>query len=473
LRRYPDALTFFQAATRATTIPEAASLLQVISPLKRYEDAMLPDTDPRSVEQKLFVLLFREESPSREKLQELLTFVPNTADWGDDLESVRKEALWGFRQLVELGFTRENIVDMTLSELKLDKDGDDAHGYRISGAEMRATMPTMFVVREGSAYKIIGSTDSMEGIGRKVLDLLKQKDLSDAQWWLDHSVPSMQTGGDGWLPAAHGLWSGTVAATRGADAARIAAASMIGHYEGSAEAIAILKEAYPKASNAIEKSQIDQALCETYTKGKQWKDLTTTARRLMTSKTFTGAGFQFLMRALEEQKDWRDLETAALEQTKNKEQQRDAWKYVAVARIALGNGSGAAEAIERFKSSGAGSEGVELAAWNEIRQKKVSQDTLDSLKKVDGPAGIRDQYLVALLELQLQKTEEAQEALKQAVQTANVDSLDARAWVIYGGLCEQYGFLDAAKLAWARARSSKAAAREAQWALMTLEGSAH
>lgn len=473
LRRYPDALTFFQAATRATTIPQTAGFLQVITPLKRYEDALFPDTDPRSVVQRLFVLLFGEESPSREKLGELFTFVPKTDDWGGEIEPVRREVLSGFRNLTELGFTRENLVDMILSELKLDKDGDDNHGYRISGTALLAPMPAMFVVREGAAYKIIGSTDSMENIGRKVLDLLKQKDLAGAQWWLDHSIPNLQTGGDGWLPAAHGLWSGTVAATRGPDAARVAAASLIGRFEGSADAIAILKEAYPKASDAIQKSQIDQALSETYAKAKQWKDLAITARRLMTSKTFEGAGFEFLMRALEEQKDWNAMEAAARERTKKKEEQHDAWKYVAIARIASGNGSGAAEALEHFKSLGTGPEGLELAAWNEIRQKKVSPDTLDSAKKTDGPAQVRNPYLVALLEVQLRKTEDAQESLKQAVRTADVNGLDARAWVVYGDLCEQYGFREAAQSAWARARSAKASTREAQWALATLEGQPH
>ena len=470
LRRYPDALTFLQAATRATTIPQATGLIQLISRLKRYEDATLPDTDPRSVVQKLFVLLLSEERPSKEKLDELLTFVPKTGDWDNDIESVRREALSGFRPLIDLGLTRENLVDMTLSNLKLGQEGDGAHGYRISAAEMAAAMPAMFVVREGTAYKIVGSTDSMEEIGRRVLQLLTKKDLEGAQWWLDHSIPNIPSSGDGWLPAAHGLWPGTSYAMRGPDTARLAAASLIGRYDGSRDAIAILKEAYARAVNAIEKSQIDQALCEAYAKGKRWTDLATTARRLMTSKVFSGAGFEFLMHALEEQKDWKALETAALEETKNKDARRNAWEYVAIARIASGNGRGAAEAIEHFKSSNVGSVGVELAAWNEIAQKKVSQGTLDSVKKKNGLVQIGDSYLVALLELQLKKTEEAQEALKQAVQTADVNSLDARAWVIYGGLCEQYGFPEAAKSAWARARLAKALTREAQWALATIEG---
>ncbi len=81
---------------------------------------------------------------------------------------------------------------------------------------------------------------------------------------------------------------------------------------------------------------------------------------------------------------------------------------------------------------------------------------------------VRNPYLVALLELQLKKTEEAQEALKQAVQTADVNNLDARAWVIYGDLCDQYGFPAAAKAAWARASSAKVPTREARWALATV-----
>ncbi|MGD0137078.1 MAG: hypothetical protein ABSE57_33965, partial [Bryobacteraceae bacterium] len=150
--------------------------------------------------------------------------------------------------------------------------------------------------------------------------------------------------------------------------------------------------------------------------------------------------------------------------------QRDAWKYVAIARISAGNGSGAVEALERYKTFATSSEDIDLGAWNEIRQKKVSQATLDAVKKTEGIAQFRNPYLVALLDLQLKKTEEAQEALKQAVDTADTSGLDARSWVIYGDLCDQYGFPDAAKMAWSRARSAKASTRDAQWALATVDG---
>jgi tetratricopeptide (TPR) repeat protein len=126
LRRYPDALTFFQAAMRSTTMLQAADLVQMISRLRQYEDVIFPDTDPRSVEQKLFVLLLSDERPSKARLEELLAFTPGAEDWNVEIESIRRKSLSDFRQLFQLGFTRENLVDMTLSELKLEKDGDDA-----------------------------------------------------------------------------------------------------------------------------------------------------------------------------------------------------------------------------------------------------------------------------------------------------------------------------------------------------------
>src|SRR5580704_2307121 len=46
-------------------------------------------------------------------------------------------------------------IDMTLSNLKLNKEGDDTHGYRIFAEGSSAAIPTMFLVREGAAYKII------------------------------------------------------------------------------------------------------------------------------------------------------------------------------------------------------------------------------------------------------------------------------------------------------------------------------
>jgi tetratricopeptide (TPR) repeat protein len=468
LRRYPEALTFAQAAGRATSMPQVAGMIELISRFKRYEEAKLPDTDPRAVEQKMIAMLIGDEDLTIEKVRELMVSAPPIATWEDDLKAIRQQALASWTALVDLGFTHENFVDITIGETVLEKEGDDNHGYRIFTTR-NAAMPAMFVVKDGPGYKVLASTDSMEEIGHRVLDLLNRKNIEAAQWWLDKTIPSMTSGRDGWLPAAHGLWSGTVAATRGPDDIKVAAASLIGRYEGSKQAVAILQEAYPKARNPIEKAQIDLALCETFSKARRWPELVTAAKRLMTSKTFDSAGFEYLTRALEEQKDWKALEAAALDYGKSHEAPREPWRFIAIARILSGNTAGAADAVEKFKTLAIGSEGLELAAWNQIFQKKVTEETLDSIKKTEGPAAVQNPYLAALVSLQLKKTEDAQDALKKAIQNGDARTLDARAWVIYGDICDQYGFSEAAASAWARARSAKAATRDAQWALRTLD----
>jgi hypothetical protein len=143
-----------------------------------------------------------------------------------------------------------------LSKLDLKQEGDEAHGYRISATEIASALPTMFVVREGERDKIIGSKDSMETIGRKVLDLLNKNDLDGARWWLDPSIPDIPSSPDGWMPAAHDYWPAAKYSNRGSDAERLAAASLIAHYDSSAtDVIAILKEAYAKAGSVIDKAQ--------------------------------------------------------------------------------------------------------------------------------------------------------------------------------------------------------------------------
>ncbi len=475
LRRYPDALVFAQAASRATSLPQAAGMVQLIGRFKRVEDVQFPDTDPRAVVQKFLAEVIGDAQLNRDKLRKLWVHIPDEGSSDEDVLSVRRTAIGSFQQLIELGFTTENFVDMTLSQYKLEREGDDEHGYRISPdittvslVSGRSSMGEMFVVRDGGSYKILDSADDLGEVGRKVLDLLKQNKIEAAQWWLDKSIPGMKSGADGWLPAARGLWSGTVAATRGPDTIQVTAAALIGRAQGSADAIAILNDAYPKAKNAIDKGQIDLALCEAYSKAKRWGDLLTVAKRLRTSKTFDSAGYQYLMKAFQAQKDWKGLEAAALDETKSKTGTPDAWQYVVIARMRMGNAAGAEEAIAKFKETAAGSQAVELEVWNQILQKKVTEATLETVHKQDGPKQIHDSYLVALVDLAMKKTEETQEALKQAVGNDDSESMDARGWVIYGGICDQYGFPDAAAAAWENARAAKSVTRESEWALATL-----
>jgi tetratricopeptide (TPR) repeat protein len=469
LRRYPEAVLFIQAAERVTNSPQIGAMIRVLSKFKRYEDVKHPDTDPRSVMQRLIRLLLTRE-PVPGEIDELVIRTGKGDRENEALASLRKESLGDLLPLIQLGFDAENFIDMTVGGLQLAVEGDDRGGYRVfSTAGSESALPTLFVVKTDTGYKAIGSADSMEEIGRRVLDLVKEKKIAEAQAWLDLAVPHLKSGPDGWKPAAHGLWSGVNAANRGPQDVRTAAASLIGHGDGSADAVEILKAAYPLAKNAIDRGQLDLALCEAHAKAKRWTDLAGSARRLMTSRTYDTAGYQYLMRTYQERMDWKGLEVAALALTKGAVAPNDAWQYVAIGRMLSGNFVGATEAIGNYQKTAPGAASKELNAWNQLLVKKVADSTIALVHKGNSAEESENPYLLALLLLAQRKTEEGQDVLRRAVGNREADSLDARAWVAYGNICDQYGFPEAAATAWSRGKSARSGTRESQWAIASLE----
>ena len=77
-------------------------------------------------------------------------------------------------------------------------------------------------------------------------------------------------------------------------------------------------------------------------------------------------------------------------------------------------------------------------------------------------------YTLAILQAQLDKIDDAQQSMKRAIETQSFDELDARAWVVYGKICQVYGFTEQAKAAWGRARSSQNDNDVAKWSLMAI-----
>lgn len=464
LRRYADAVLFVQAASRAGNMPQAAEMVQFVSKFKRYEDAKYPDSDPRSVVQAMLQLIISRRPGIADDIRSLFVHVSADEPVDQEMEVLRQELYSGFWQLTQLGLVSENFVDLVAATVSLESEGSDQHGYRISGSGVASAMPSVFVVKTESGFKILGSGNSTEQIGRKVLRLLNEKKIADAQRLLDLVVPHLKDGNDGWMAAARGLWSGTGPAN--ARDIRLTAASLIGRSDGSKDAVEMLKAGYPLAKTSVDRGQLDLAVCEAHAKAKRWADLVEPARRLLTSKTYDGAGYQYLLRSYQERKDWKGLETVALELTKGKVSPQDAWQYVAIARMMSGNFTGASEALATLQKTAPAATSRELQAWNQLLAGKVTEDTLSTVgATTDRMSNPQNPYLVALVTIALQKTEAGQEALRQAMRNGDTEALDARGWVAYGLICKQYGFPEAAAVAWSRARAAKSLNREAQWAL--------
>ncbi len=460
VKRYDESRIVLQAASRAANSSQLAPIQQLFAKMKRPDEVTPDPSDPRTPVQQLLMLLVTDQF-SREKVKPLVTAGTSFEGFDDAVKSMRLEMNPVSRQMSAIGLSWGNMVDLMPSLLTFEKDGDDAHGYRISQPQ-NPMLPDMYVVPEAGSYKILGGS---EDVGRRVLDLLKQNDLASAQWWLDKAVPQIKMNKNGWVSAARAIWSGVVAETRGPEVARLTAAAMMAAESDSPEALAILESSLRKAKNDWDKAEIEMAFCEAYSHLKQWDQVLAHANKLKPSKTFSEAGFYYIEKAGEELGDWKTVEAAALDQTKEDVR---GWRTLAVARMRAGNASGTAEALDKMKTAAHAStaEIDEIKVWSGIFQKKTDNGTLASLQN---QAGTPNYYLMALVASALKNTDEAQDALKKAIGDTDPEMLDARAWVVYGNICGQYGFASTASAAWERARKAKNDSDGATWALATLQ----
>ena len=470
-RQYDRANELLKAASRTFNFGDLNNRTEMLSKLKRYEDALFPREDPRYPVQQLFVALFSAEAD----MSRLKLFFTKREDMSaaENEPAKMKRALAATKgQLESLGLTQENVLDLLLSLVKMEKDGEEDKGYRISAEKTRdVPFPAMYVIREDGEYRILGSTNSAEHAGELVLELLERGDVKSAQWWLDKIVPELTpttpegTGGS----AARYLWSGVTEQARGPEAIRVAAAALTGTFAGSEPGIQILKEARAKSTVQIEKGQLDVALCQSYEKAKKWAELLAVARRLGTMQTFANDGFQFVANALTGLQQWKELQGEAERKSKATPENMPALRAMATALVHSGNREGASEYFRKAAESIlARPEDRMLEAWNAMVVGKVEPNLLTRLseKKFLGEDRADYWYTLGMLQAYAHQPEEAQRSLLAGLEHDDFSALDAKPWVLQGKIFELYGEMEAAAAAYEKAKSSPRTNEMAEWAVL-------
>ena len=337
LRRYDDARTLLAAAGRALPSAPIGSYVERLKPLKRHEVAMLPASDPRSPVQKLILAQMRGH-PTGDEFSALFVSRVDLKQWSS-LSREAKAAVWlAGRNYGPQGLSDEVLTDFAISRATFEKEGDDEHGYRITEAgDALVTFRPVYVVRENGAYKILGSADRAGNIARLILRLVDQNQIANAQWWLDKLVPDLPSDDISLgLPAPKGLWSGMKPELRGPAAIRIAAASILARSIPDPAAIKILEQAQVKATNPLDKAQLDYALCEAFHRSANWPSLMAISRRLMDSRFFAWEGFRYFTEAATELKSWSELAQVAQKRVDAPRSAPNSLKVLIVAKQQLG-----------------------------------------------------------------------------------------------------------------------------------------
>ena len=492
MRRYEPAVELLKAAQRISSSPELEMRLAMASRVHRFEERLYPSDDPRSVVQRLFQVFLGakiDEAQVRALMSRHVTMVHGDLD---DQKVLR--GLAGLRgRFNSLGLSGDGIADFLLSIMNLEKEGDDGFVYRVRGKQGGDSVPfpPVYVVKEDGQYRIIGMDGSPEDIGRLVLGLVKSGDLETARRWLDLVITGVFRGagepipskaenalgsgpaGDD-RPAAHVLWSSFPAAQRTAAAIRITAASLIGEFSPSEEAIGILKQARQTAPS-YDIGNIDLALCQAYLKAEKWTELAEAAKRLTGHVGTADYSFFYLSKARIGLKQWDQLEADVEAALKSKSLHKAVLKEAVAAMLRAGKPDRAAHYMDLMEKPAQDEhEQRVMKAWIALLGSKPDENLIADLQRDRNSFGIEpdSHYVAGLLQCQAGKADEARQSLRQALDLDDPVLADARPWVLQGKIQEQFGNSEEAAAAYAEARKRPAGGDDAVWALKLITSAA-
>ena len=248
----------------------------------------------------------------------------------------------------------------------------------------------------------------------------------------------------------------------------MAAASLIGTFSGSEEAIDILKRARPAAANRTDRGNIDLALCQAYAKAQKWADLLVTAKGLTGSYAVADKSFTYIAQARMGLRQWAEVEQDARAELKTAPESSRALRTAALAMMRAGKPEKAAEYVERLrKAEFAGEEARNLSAWHAIVAGTPDDKLTEQFERDREPTRTdpEPEYTLGLLKALAGKSEEARQCLVAGLELDEWTLLDAKPWVLHGRIQELYGNAEAAKAAYAEARKRPVDGDESEWAL--------
>jgi len=484
MRKYELAMDFLRAARRISNSQDVQTRMASLGKFKRTEDGMLPDSDPRSVVQKVFDEMFSGHILI-ERLRPFFTKHETFSEFGTTSETEARKSVAALQgRFRSIGFSGESVKDVLMSALELTSTGDEELGYRISGETNGTPMLKFFVVREDGGYKVLGSSDSPENVGKLVLELMAANKLAQARQWLTllingtywkpgETVTETSAGLSGGSngsdsPAAKFLWNGLTEKQQTADIIRTTAASLIGTFSASEEAIRILKQARAAAANKLDRGNIDLALCQAYAKAAKWTELLQCANDIKSSFAVADKSFGFRVKAFTGLKQWHELEQDARQQLKNKKEDAEALRAAITANLRAGTPEKAAEFVAQLeKLSYNDRYDRALIAWYALFTSTADAKLIDKIgddTKSDAMENAGD-YLLGLLQVHSAKIEDARAALVKALALEEYASMDARPWVLHGKIQEQLGNTEEVSLAFAEAAKRAGEGVYSLWAL--------
>ena len=430
---------------------------------KPYETVKINPSDPRGVVQDLFGKMLSGELT----LDECKLLIYHGEQDPDLLDSTQFQQMMSTlkSQIGAAGLPLVTIADIAISNMHYTVDGDDSIGYKVIVESPGAPAQDMYVVRDGSGYKIAGFSGSestaSDEFAALALEGLEKNNLSAARKWLDRARDKVHiSGGDDPLAGQPFPYFWTKGQDADISSIRTAALVLLRSKDLKGPYLAALNEARTNTKTDLDRARLTMVLADAYAAQERWSEMLPLAEELAKSFPTSLRAFDLMVMAytrLGRLDDWDRLVQARIKAHSDEPAYLRSSAQLATYR---GQFSKSREIIKTLIDQGQATENdLNLYAWYALfLPPPIAGETVDVAVRANDlskNANFPILHTLACVYAQNGKTGQARDLLLRAIDVAYLAEPNSEVWFGLALIAEQYGEFDAARKMYGRVEKSK------------------
>ena len=453
VRKYPEAAAMVAEASKGQSNEGQNRSVALLSRTRPYTEVKFDPGDPCSAVYRMFELIM-SDSAKLEDFNRLAYRDPDNTSARLDQKSFDRLMSNARAQMKRSGLPPAVVTDIAVSNMRCVVDGDQSSGFKTTLESPGAPAQTIFVTRDGGAYKIVafsGGSDSTntEDLAWMALRELRMNNPAGARVWLDRArerIPS-SSGDD---PLSGSLFPHFWTKGQDADAAamRMAALVLLPSIESEAYLVD-LKKARDAAKTDSERIWLTLKIAYADSAARRWDDLLAESRALLNAAPSSIRAFNFAETAYQRIHRYSEWNNLVQEKMKQYPDELAYTRSQASLQAEEGRIAESQTILKGLIERGKATEwDLNLYAWQALLlPAPISHETIEMAHRADdlNKNNFAILHTLACVYAQAGNTSQARDYLLKAMDAQQSEEPSSEVWFGFALIAEQYGVVDAAE----------------------------